>query len=75
MFIVINYPMPKAKKPDKILTGLRELCAEQTPGRTYTPQEIAARCDCSYERIGQIERQALGRMKKRMQKYTKELEA
>jgi DNA-directed RNA polymerase sigma subunit (sigma70/sigma32) len=57
-------PSTKSKeKTDRILNGLRTLCAQQPPGHTYSTVEIAAACGCSPENIGQIEKQALERVR------------
>lgn len=63
-----------AEKRDRILTGLRELCAEQEgTGRAYTATEIAARCSCDKTNIEQIERKACETLAKRLRPVAKEL--
>lgn len=64
--------MPRVTS-DRILQGLRELCAEQGRNpRSYTTEEIAARCDCTSQNIGQIEKKARGTLVKRLRSIARE---
>lgn len=52
---------------DSTLLGLRKLCDEQTPGREYSVQEIAAACECDPNNIRILEKRALKRVRRRLQ--------
>lgn len=66
---------PPTKKGDRVLAGLRALCAEQTPGRAYSTVEIAHRCGCTYENIGIIERKAISRLRAKLRRAMQECDA
>jgi len=44
--------------------GLKRMCGRQMPGETFTLEEIAKQCDCTRERIRQIEGQALRKVRR-----------
>lgn len=70
----LHPPMPDTSKRDRILQGLRELCAEQKLGQTFTDIEIAQRCGCSDRNIAQIGVKAMERLKHRLKSLANEFD-
>ncbi len=64
--------MPSTAKQEKILAGLRALCAEQLPGQSFSAEAIAQRCGCTKENIEQIQRKGQARMQHRLRAIARE---
>lgn len=64
--------MNQAESSERIDLGLAVLATFHR-GEKFTCAEIAAWCDCSPERIGQIEREALAKVRNRMRGFADRL--
>lgn len=64
--------MPKQKKPDRVLQGLRRLDEARAPGQTFSCEEIASECGVTPQRIGQMADAALLRMRKKLRAVARE---
>lgn len=56
-------------KQNKIDVGISVLCALASPGQTLTYQAIAEVCDCHRNRIMDIEKKALAKLRRRINIY------
>lgn len=64
--IIEDSPMSGLAKGERIDLGLAVMGMRAQPGERYTLGEIAAFAGCTGERIRQIERRALAKLRRRM---------